>query len=97
MFDEGQLCSWMQLLEVYLIHEGANEKDAATGASQKVFRSQGIGKCAGIKALTLICDANDERVAGIFERCSDALVRIIGIAMEYGIDSGFANGHCDLE
>jgi hypothetical protein len=33
MFDKRQLGSGMQLSKVYLIHEGADEEDAAAGAA----------------------------------------------------------------
>ncbi len=97
MLDESQLRTRMQLLEVYFIHEGANKKDAATGAAQKILGRERVGQCVGIQSLSLIGDANDEVLALDFKRNRDALAGIVGVAVEYGVDGGFAHGHADAE
>ena len=43
VFDEGEFGAGLELAEVDLIHEGADEEDAAASAAKKIFRCQGIG------------------------------------------------------
>ena len=44
MFDQSQFCSRFELTEVDLIHEGADEEDAAASAAQEIFRSERVGE-----------------------------------------------------
>src|SRR5260370_27577165 len=56
MLYQRQFGSRMQLPKVYLIHEGADEEDAAAGAAQEVLRCKWIGKGIRIEAFALIGD-----------------------------------------
>ena len=59
MFDECQFRAGMQLPKVYLIHEGLDEKDAATRTAKDIFRGQGIGDLVRIEPRALVRDADD--------------------------------------
>ncbi len=67
MFDKGEFGARVQLAEVYLIHEGADEKDAATGSAQDVLRSERIGNGVWVKPRALIRDTHDQRFGGRLE------------------------------
>src|SRR5579875_1067643 len=86
MFDQRQLGSGMQLPEVYLIHKGANEEDAAAGAAQQVLGSQRIGESGGVESFAFIRDADHKVRAGIFEGGGHAFVRAEHLSMQHRVD-----------
>lgn len=50
----------MQLAKVYLIHKSSDEKDAAPGASEDIFRGKRIGDGVWIETWPLVRDANNK-------------------------------------
>src|ERR1017187_3973749 len=97
VFDKGQFGAGMQLSKVYLIHEGADKEDAAPSAAQKVFRGQRVGKGVRIEALALVSNGDDECGAGVLKGGGDFFGGVVLVAMEHGIDGGFAGGHGYME
>ena len=97
MFDKCQFSSGMQLLEVYLIHEGTNEEDAAAGSAQKILRRQRVGERVRVQSFALVGDANHQRFAGIFKGGGDALFGIVGVAVEHSVDRCFPDRHGDAK
>ena len=93
MFDEGEFCPRMQLAKVYLIHEGADEKDASSGAAQEVLRGERVGEAGGIEARALVTDAYGEVVGAGLEGGGDSLVGVVGVSVEDGIDGCLADRH----
>src|SRR5690348_12843421 len=83
----------MQLPKVYLIHECADKKDAAARAAKDVFRSERVRKRVRVEPGTLVGNANDQRLPRGLERRGDVLVRIVGVAMQYRVYRGLADGH----
>src|SRR5580693_6229845 len=77
MLHQRQFGSRMQLPKVYLIHEGADEEDAAAGAAQEVLRCKGIGKGIRIEAFALIGNDKDEVGAGVFKGGGDLLAGVV--------------------
>jgi hypothetical protein len=97
VFYQRQLGSRMQLTKVYLIHHGADEEDAAAGAAEQVFRVAGVGELFGVDAAALIGDYEDEVAAGVLVGERDVLVGVVLVAVQDGVDGGFADGHGDVE
>ena len=50
----------MQLAKVYLIHKSSDEKDAAAGATEDIFRGKRIGDGVWIETWPLVRDANNK-------------------------------------
>src|ERR1035438_4030180 len=96
MLDKSEFGARMQLAKVYLIHEGPDEEDAAAGAAQDVFRGERVGDVAGVEACSLGRDAHHPGVGIGLKRGGDLLGRVVGIAVEDGVDSGLAHGHGDV-
>ncbi len=97
MFNKCELRSRMQLPEVYFIHERSNEKDAASGSAEQIFRGEGIGQHGGVQPDALIGDSDDEIRAGVFKSCCDAFTRVIGVAMQDRIHGSFSHGHANAK
>jgi hypothetical protein len=97
MFDESQFCSGFELTEVDLIHEGADEEDAAAGAAQEIFGSEGIGEVFPVHSFALVGNGEDQRFSVVFEAGGDLFGGIVVVAVKDGIDGGFADGHGDAE
>ena len=85
MFDQGQLGSGMQLPNVYLIHEGADEEDAPPRAAQEVLRGQGVWKRLQIEALALVGKGKDQLFAGVLETGRDLLGGVVLVAVQDGV------------
>lgn len=58
VFDESEFGAGMQLAKVYLIHKSSDEKDAAAGATEDIFRGKRIGDGVWIETWPLVRDAN---------------------------------------
>ena len=71
MFDQRQFGSGLELTKVDLIHEGANEEDAAAGAAQEIFRGERIGEVFPVDAFALVGDGKDQGFAVVFEAGRD--------------------------
>src|SRR4051812_23336907 len=97
VLDKGELSTGVEHTKLYLIHEGADEKDTATGAAQQIVRGEWVGKGGWIEAGALVGDADDQRSRCRFEGCGDALVRTVGVAVKHGVDGCFAGCHGDTE
>jgi hypothetical protein len=97
MFDESQFCSGFELTEVDLIHEGADEEDAAAGAAQEIFGSEGIGKVFPVHSFALVGNGEDQGFSVVFEAGGDLFRGVVVVAVKDGIDGGFADGHGDAE
>jgi len=97
MFDQSQFCSRFELTEVDLIHEGADEEDAAASAAQEIFRSERVGEVFPVHALALVGDGEDERFSVVFEAGGDLFGGVVVVAVKDGIDGGLAHGHGDAE
>jgi len=81
MFDERQFRSGMQLPEVYLIHEGPDQEQAAACAAQQVFRSQRVGQCFGVQPFALVGDGDDQSRSVVLKFGRDSLGRVVLVAM----------------
>lgn len=97
MLDQSQFCSGFELTEVDLIHEGADEEDAAASAAQEIFRSERIGEVFPVHSLALVGDGEDERFSVVFEAGGDLFGGVVVVAVKDGIDGGLAHGHGDAE
>ena len=97
MFDQGHLSSGMQLTKVYLIHEGTDEKDAASCAAEEILRCERIRDGVWVEPGSLIGDGNDEGFAIVLESSDDFFCGVVVVAVEDGIDCSFANGHGETE
>jgi len=97
VFDQGELGAGLKLAKVNLIHEGADEKDAAAGTAEQVLRGEGIGEMFPVHAFALVGDGKDEGFAVVFEAGSHLLGRVIVVAVENGVYGCFADGHGDTE
>ncbi len=96
MFDQREFGAGMQLAKVYLIHEGADEEDAAAGAAQDVLGRERVGDGCGVESGALVCDADDEGVGVGLEGGGDVLGGVVGVAVQDGVDGGLADGHGDV-
>src|SRR5579859_2923969 len=97
MFYQRQFGSGMQLSKVYLIHERADDEDAAAGAAQQVFRRQRIGKRLRIESFALVGNDKYQVLAVVFERGGDLLARVVFISVEHGVYGSFTHRHSDVE
>jgi hypothetical protein len=97
MLDQRQLSSRVQLSKVYLIHEGADEKDATAGAAEKIFRRERIGQMVGIEAVALVGDGKDKVSSGVFESHVDHPRRIVLVAVQNGVYRSLAHRHHHVE
>ena len=97
VFDEGEFGAGLELAEVDLIHEGADEEDAAAGAAEKVLGGKRIGKVFPVNALSLIRNGEDEGFAVVLEACCHLFGGVIVITVKDGINGGFADSHGDAE
>jgi len=91
--DQGNFGSGIQLAKVYLIHEGAHEKDAAAGGSEEIFWRKRVGNGVKVEAGALVGDRDDEGVGGDFEGCGDAFGGVVGVAVDDSVGGGFAGDH----
>src|ERR1039458_3467940 len=96
MLDKSEFGARMQLAKVYLIHEGPYEEDAPAGAAQDVFRGERVGDVAGVEACSLVRDAHHQGVGIGLKRGGDQLGRVVGVAVQDGVDSGLTHGHGDV-
>ena len=97
VLNQGEFCAGLELTKMDLIHEGSNEKDAATGAAEEILRSQGIGKLLPVHAFALVGDGKNQGFAVVLEAGRNLFGGIVVVAMEDGIYSGFADRHGDAE
>ena len=97
MFDQGQLGSGLQLAKVYLIHEGPDEEYAAAGPAQEILRFTRVRQSSGVQAFALIGDLEHKRRSGVLKIDGNLLGRIVFVAMQHGVDGGFAHRHGDTK
>lgn len=97
MFDEREFGTGLKLTEVNLIHERANEEDAATGAAEEILRCEWIGKVLPVDSFALIGKSKDQRFAIILEAGRYLLRRIVVVAMKNSVYGCLADGHGDAE
>src|SRR5262245_12712823 len=67
-------------LQLHVVHEIADEKDAAAARLEKVFRGERVGDGLGVESLPLIADADGQlRHAGVrgFELDEHVLARVV--------------------
>lgn len=97
MFDQGEFGSRLELAEVDLIHEGANEEDAAASAAHEVFGSERVGQMFPINALSLVSDGENEGFAVVFKTGCDLFGGVVIVAVQYCVYGGLSNGHGNAE
>ena len=97
MFDQGHLRAGVQFSKVYLIHEGADEEDAAAGAAHEVFGRQRIGQGVGVEAFALIADLDDEGFAVVLKARGDLFGRVVVVAVQDGIHGRLPHRHGQAE
>jgi len=93
MLYQRQFRTRMQLSKVYLIQEGSDEEDAASGAAEEIFGGEGVGNLFWIEAFAFVGDGDDEGFAVVLEAGADLLGGIVAVAVEDGVDGCFADGH----
>ncbi len=67
---------------------------------QQVFWSRGIRNFLAVEPLSLVPDRDRDfsvHVAAAVDVDVDALVRVLPVAVDYGIRSGFAESHLDVD
>ena len=86
-------------LQHHLVHEGANDEDAATARLEHVLRRKRIRNALRVKARSLVANPDgDARGSGIAQRREldvDMLLLVVAVAMLDGVDHRFANGDAD--
>ncbi len=87
----------MQLSKVYLIEEGSNQEDSATGASQQIFFFSRIRQTLRFEPFALVSDRYNQGPSRIFHRHNDAFSRIVAVAVQHGIYGCFTDAHHHLE
>ena len=97
VLDEREFSAGLELTKVDLIHEGADEEDAAASAAKKIFGCERIGQVFPIDAFTLVGDRKDKGFAVVLKAGCDLLGRVVVVAMKDGIDGCFADGHRNAE
>src|ERR1035437_111273 len=97
MLDQRQLGSGMQLSEVYLIHEGSDQEDAAPRAAKQVLRGQRVGKRLRVQSFALVSDGNHQRRAGVFKAGGDLFGGGGFVAVQNGVYRGLARPHRHME
>ncbi len=86
-------------LQLHVVHEIANEEDAAAARFQQILRREGIRHFFGFEAFTLIADADAQfgnEVGGRgFEFDEDVFRGVVPVAVFDRVDDRFANGDAD--
>ena len=82
-----------------VVHEVANQEDAAAAGLEDVFGRERVGDFFGLEALALVFDADHELVGGRRRHRAEldehALVRIVLVAVLDGVDDRLADRDAD--
>jgi len=78
-----------------LIHESLHQQDAAAGVTQEILFGQGIRQVTPIEPISFVADRNGDLSGLLHQGEVDLFPSVISIAVDYGIDHAFADGHSD--
>ena len=90
--------AFRRALQLHVVHEVADEEDAAAARLEQVLRRERVGDRLRIEAFALIADANHQLGLGRrrrFELDEHALGRVVAVAVLDGVDDRLADRDAD--
>src|SRR5208337_4814224 len=93
--DQSDFSAGVQFTKTDFIHESPYQEYPTAGLFQKVLRGKRVGDFVGNESFSLVGDSNNQFLSRLLEGKVYSLGRIVGVAVQHGVNHPFTDRHGD--